>query len=64
MGDEISQGLREVEFHILGSLHDPDPIIVRRGCLGIDFAPVSDFFARVPWGQSKPSRDSVEFLPV
>ena len=49
MGHEMSGGLRDIEFYILSSLHDPDPIIVRRGCHAIDFASVSDSCARVSW---------------
>ena len=36
---------REVDFYVLSSLHDPEPIFVKRGCHAIDFAPVSDFCA-------------------
>ena len=49
MGYETSRSrsLRIVKFNLLSSLHDRDPIIVRRGCHTINFAPVSDSCARV-----------------
>ena len=49
MGYELPQSFRAVEFHILRSLHDHNPIIVTSGCYAIDFAPVSDSYASVPW---------------
>jgi hypothetical protein len=52
---------RKVTFHLLSSLHDPEPITVIGGCHAINFAPVSDSSARVQ-RPFKPSRYSVEIL--
>ena len=47
MGYELYFGiLRAVDFYILSSLDDPDPLIVTRGCHTINVAPVIDSCAR------------------
>ena len=38
MAIERSEPTRAVEFHLLSSLSDADPIVVKRGCKVIDIA--------------------------
>lgn len=38
MGNELSELTRVVEFHLLSSLPDTHPIIVKRGCLVVNLA--------------------------
>ena len=46
MNDELPTLTRVVEFHLLSSLPDAHPIIVKRGCHSVDVAPVFDSCAR------------------
>jgi hypothetical protein len=66
MGNEWPKLTRVVEFHLLSSLPDSHPIVVKRGCHAFDVAQSlsdSDSCARAAQWQSKPSRDSVELQP-
>ena len=46
MGYELYFGMtRDVDFHILSSPHDPNPLIVTRRCHTINVDPAIDSFA-------------------
>ena len=46
MGDERPIQTREVEFHLLGTLPDANPIVVKRGCYAINSLAVFNYCFR------------------